>query len=155
MKKKVLVSKCLLGQRVRWNGGQKLDGNLSDWARENNIELIPVCPEDDLFGTPRPPIRLIQVEGKIQAEKSGQDISDLLRQRCEEIVNTNPDVIGFIGISKSPTCGISVGVKNLGRVVKGYLHEAASFPTTESNQLRRDSSREIFLSRIKKYSGHK
>lgn len=147
---KVLISSCLLGNKVRWNGKDKFNKSLSVWAEQNGIELVPVCPEDELLGTPRAPIRLIQIEDKIEASYKGEDIASKLRQKSEEIFERHPEALGFIGIHGSPSCGVAVGVKNLGRVTKGYMHLATNKPTTQSNFLKSEKQREQFLKRLEK-----
>ena len=147
---KVLVSACLLGQRVRWNASHKKAETLESWALSNGIELIPVCPENELFGTPRPPIRLAHIENETKAVMKGRDVLSLLDEKCIEIQAAHPEAVGFIGISRSPTCGISVGVKNLGRTIKGSMHKTTSLPTVEYNQLKNENSRQQFLRRLHK-----
>jgi len=147
---KVLVSACLLGQRVRWNASHKKAETLESWALSNGIELIPVCPEHALFGTPRAPIRLAYIENETKAIMKGNDVLSLLDEKCTEIQAAHPEAVGFIGISRSPTCGISVGVKNLGRTIKGSMHKTTSLPTVEYNQLKKESSRQQFLRRLQK-----
>jgi len=142
-----------MGEEVRWNGKSKTAHSLIEWLENQGLTVVPVCPEDDLFGTPRPPIRLIQVESKIEAIRAGEDISEQLERRCREITQ-DPEIVGFVGVNKSPTCGIGVGVKNLGRVIKGYMHALSSFPTAESGQLRTQEQKENFMKRIKKYEEH-
>ena len=145
---KVLISACIMGKNVRWNGANKTRLDIVEWASKNNVELVPVCPEDQLFGTPRAPIRLVQIEDKVCAQMKGDDVSGVLDRKCKEICNDNKDAIGFIGISKSPTCGMSVGVKNLGGFVKGAMHKAATFPTTECNHLGSDYNKDRFLKKM-------
>ena len=147
---KVLISSCVLGQNVRWNGSNKANKDLVEWAKENSLELIPVCPENELFGTPRPPIRLIDVYGKIQAQMKGKDIIDILDSKCQEIFNNHPDAVGFIGIANSPSCGINVGVKGHGKTIKGSMHKISKISTIEINQLKNHDQRVIFLSRLNK-----
>ena len=147
----VLISSCLLGNKVRWNGMHKLNKKIMSWADSNGITLVPVCPENELFGTPRPPIKLIQIEKKTCAFFKKKDIMQLLDDKAREIYGRYPDAVGFIGISKSPSCGISVGVKNLGRTIKGSMHKVVGLPTVEVNQLRSEHGREQFLRRIKKW----
>ena len=149
---KVLVSSCLMGNRVRWNKQDKLNDGLLVWAAENDIELVPVCPEDELLGTPRDRIRLIKIEEKTCALHKGCDILQELKAKCSQIIERHPDAVGFIGIYGSPTCGISVGVKNLGRTIKGFMHQESEFPTIESNALKNPNNREVFLRRLKKWS---
>ena len=151
---KVLVSACLLGQKVRWNASHKKAETLEEWALKNGLELIPICPENELFGTPRPPIRLSDVDGQTRAIMKGEDVMDLLDTKCVEIQAAHPEAVGFIGISRSPTCGISVGVKNLGRTIKGSMHKTTSLPTVEYNQLKSKNCREQFLRRLNKSYEH-
>ena len=121
------------------------------WAKHEGITLIPICPEDSLFGTPRPPIRLEKIEDKIVAHLKGLDVFEDLSRECDKISDNFKDVVGFIGIARSPTCGISVGVKNLGKTTKGFLHNSLKVPTTEVNQLRSENNRKVFIERIKKF----
>ena len=151
---KVLVSACLLGQRVRWNSAHKKAESLERWAQSNGLELIPVCPEHELFGTPRAPIRLIHIEDATKAMMKKIDVMEMLDAKCLEIQAAHPEAVGFIGISRSPTCGISVGVKNLGRTIKGSMHKTTSLPTVEYNQLKNENCRQQFLRRLKKSHEH-
>ena len=50
-----------------WNGANKECDLITRWANELGLEIVPICPEDDLFGTPRGPIRLIQIGEKIES----------------------------------------------------------------------------------------
>jgi uncharacterized protein YbbK (DUF523 family) len=60
------VSACLLGERVRFDGGHKRDAFLAD-TLGRFAEWVPVCPEEEAgFGTPREPMRLVQEEGDIR-----------------------------------------------------------------------------------------
>ncbi len=148
--KKVLISSCVLGNNVRWNRQSKLNEDLINWAEQNGLDLVPVCPEDELLGTPRDRIRLIQIEEKVCATYRNRDIISELISKCEEIVDRHPDAVGFIGIHGSPTCGISVGVKNLGKTIKGVMHKVCDVPTTESNALKNTNNREVFIRRLTK-----
>jgi len=148
---KILISSCILGQNVRWNGSNKTDEGLIKWAKENGIELLPVCPENELFGTPRPPIRLIDVYGEIQAQMKGEDVMGILDSKCQEIFKRYPDAVGFIGIANSPSCGVNVGVKGHGKTTKGSMHKISKISTIEINQLKNHNQRVIFLSRLDKH----
>ncbi|CAG9271029.1 conserved hypothetical protein [Paraburkholderia unamae] len=56
---KILVSACLLGSPVRYNGSAKTVAHalLDQWQREGR--LVPVCPEvAGGFGVPRPPAEI-------------------------------------------------------------------------------------------------
>lgn len=149
---KVLISACVYGENVRWNGTNKASDVIHSWAEDNGITLVPVCPENELFGTPRKPIRLEQVGDKgIIGWMGKKDVYRLLMDKAFEITSRYPDAVGFIGIAGSPSCGVSVGVKNLGSTIKAPMHLQSLFPTTEINSMRTASNRSVFLERVKNY----
>tara|TARA_Y100001958_G_C21118407_1_gene463241 strand:+ start:343 stop:798 length:456 start_codon:yes stop_codon:yes gene_type:complete len=145
---KILVSACLLGSNVRWNGANKRCEIIMNWADEIGAEIVPVCPENDLYGTPRGPIRLIQIDEKIEYNLGGRDVYEELKLRVDSIYEENKDAVGFIGIYGSPTCAISVGVKNKGGFTRGLMHANPPVPTTEIAHFRNENSRNAFLKKI-------
>ena len=151
MSRKVLISACVMGQNVRWNGQNKKYDEIRDWAQENDVSLVPVCPENELFGSPRAAIRLRQIDDRVAALMKGVDVFDDLTSQFEEITRRHEDRAGFIGIARSPTCGISAGVKDRGSTIKAAMHVACNFPTTEINSLKSPKGRDIFLRRIEKH----
>ena len=68
---KILISACVYGDDVRWNGSNRHHQHIHDWAEENGYELVPICPEHELFGTPRSTIRLRAVDGEVKAFDDG------------------------------------------------------------------------------------
>ena len=148
---KVLVSSCVMGNNVRWNGKNKKAKDLQEWADKNSIVLVPVCPEDELFGTPRSPINLVQIEDKIESFMGAKKVTNELKEKSMEIFDRNPDAVGFIGMFGSPSCGISIGVKKAGKFSKGMMHKVSKVPTDDSRQMKNPNRRDIFLERVKKY----
>jgi uncharacterized protein YbbK (DUF523 family) len=70
-----------LGEKVRFDGGHKLDRFISDTLGKF-FEWVSVCPEVEAgFGTPREPIRLVQIEGSVGlwTVNSGQDLTAWMR----------------------------------------------------------------------------
>lgn len=60
------VSMCLLGEKVRHDGGHKRDHYLSHTLAEF-FEWVPVCPEVEVgMGTPREAIHLVQLSGEVR-----------------------------------------------------------------------------------------
>ena len=108
-----------------------------------------------MFGTPRKPIRLQHVDGKVVASMGAVDVYHQLEQKAQEIHSRHPDAVGFIGIARSPTCGIAVGVRRLGRTIKAPMHAYAGFPTVEINSLKKPRDRTIFLDRVVKHFSFK
>ncbi|VEB35728.1 DUF523 domain-containing protein [Legionella cherrii] len=83
---KILMSACLLGEKVRYDGSDCLQNHplLQQWLKEGNI--ITICPE--MAGglpTPRPP-------AEIQDKQSG---SDVLKKNALVKTNNNQDVTEF------------------------------------------------------------
>lgn len=150
-KKRILVSSCLIGKNVRWNGANKRNQALLDWLKSQDFEIATVCPEHELFGTPRPTIRLVQIEDNLKAEMTDIDVMQDLDQKCKDILSRHPTAVGFIGVLNSPTCGISVGAKGLGKKTKGSMHKVAKIPTADYNQLRNERNKEAFLRRIERH----
>ena len=140
-----------MGQNVRWNGKNKHDKEIEEWAKKLGFDLVPVCPEHELYGTPRCSIQIVPVETEFKLVMQGRDITEELRNKTQQIRNRHKDVVGFIGIAKSPTCGQSVGVYRTGKMTKGPMHVGAPFPTVEINSMRTARGRMEFLDRIVKY----
>jgi uncharacterized protein YbbK (DUF523 family) len=56
---KLGISTCLLGEKVRFDGGHKWDRFLTDTLGQY-VDYVPVCPEVECgFGIPREPFRLV------------------------------------------------------------------------------------------------
>ena len=85
---RVLVSACLLGSKVRYNGSFRLDHHpvLARWQSEGRI--VQICPEVAAgFSTPRPPAEIqgagdghavLQGHGRV-IEQTGSDVTNLYR----------------------------------------------------------------------------
>jgi uncharacterized protein YbbK (DUF523 family) len=57
------ISSCLLGERVRYDGGHKRDAYLVE-TFGRYVEWVPVCPEVEMgLGTPRETLRLVRIGG--------------------------------------------------------------------------------------------
>ncbi|MEJ2040706.1 MAG: DUF523 domain-containing protein, partial [Desulfosarcinaceae bacterium] len=53
------ISSCLLGNKVRYDGGHKLDRYITDTLGQY-MDFIPVCPEVECgLPVPREPMRLV------------------------------------------------------------------------------------------------
>ena len=54
------ISSCILGEKVRFDGGHKLDRFLAN-VFGKYVEWVTVCPEVEIgMGVPRPSVRLVQ-----------------------------------------------------------------------------------------------
>ena len=104
------ISRCLLGDAVRYDGQSKANTIVIEKLAPL-FTLIPVCPEVEAgLSTPRPPV---QLTGSITTPKlTGRDdpnidVTEIMQQYC----NTKPaeltQLAGFIFKSRSPSCGLN------------------------------------------------
>lgn len=104
--KKVAISACLLGEKCRYDASDNKDTALLE--KLQGIELIPFCPEDHAFGTPRPTMDLVVTEKGIRAlsNVSGEDLSTPIIQYAAAFFDKHKALDLFIGKDRSPSCGV-------------------------------------------------
>jgi uncharacterized protein YbbK (DUF523 family) len=104
--KKVAISACLLGKKCRYDGTDNRDETLL--KNLEGMELIPFCPEDDAFGTPRPTMDLVQKNDRIEAvsNATGKILSKPIREYAEAFFDNHRGIELFIGKDRSPSCGV-------------------------------------------------
>lgn len=103
MKEKILVSACLLGVSVRYDGKSKANEELIEKLKD--YDFIPICPE--VWGglsTPRVPSEIIN--DKV-INKDGIDVTDNYMRGAIETLNLARkfNIKKAILKSKSPSCG--------------------------------------------------
>ena len=104
------ISACLLGEKVRFDGGHKRDTFLTE-TLGRFVEWVPVCPEVECgLGTPREAMRLVRVDQSVRllTVKSGIDVTAQMdrfsRSRVPSLVGE--DLSGFVLKKDSPSCGL-------------------------------------------------
>ena len=100
---KILVSRCLLGERCRYDGKRIPDAEVIALGREHT--LIPVCPEM-LGGLPCPRTPC-EVRGERVVSRDGEDRTDAYRRGAEEalrICRENGCEKAVLK-ARSPSCG--------------------------------------------------
>jgi len=104
--KKVAISACLLGEPCRYDATDNRNDGLLSMLK--SYELIPFCPEDYAFGSPRPTMDLVKtLEGiKALSNKNGADLSFAVEGYAQTFFDTHPDIDLFIGKDRSPSCGV-------------------------------------------------
>ena len=110
MKKKVLISACLLGKNCRYNGGHSQLTELE----EIDVEWISVCPEESGgLGTPRPSAEMqenaetiLNGKEKIITNK-GKNVTSEFIQGAEKSLQLGlgAEVKFAVLKSNSPSCG--------------------------------------------------
>jgi uncharacterized protein YbbK (DUF523 family) len=109
----ILVSSCLAGLEVRYNGTHSLDNKIQKLLTENRA--VTVCPELlGGFSTPREPAEIIGGDGedvlngkaKI-VEKSGRDVTELYIKGAYLTLKKAQEIDATIIVLKeySPSCG--------------------------------------------------
>src|SRR6476661_10487288 len=98
---RVGISACVLGENVRYNGGN----TRMDWITDElapHVDWVPVCPEVAMgLGTPRDAHRLHRPDAaaglRLVASRSQEDRTELARATVERIVDALPAQLdGFI-----------------------------------------------------------
>ena len=167
MKPRVGVSSCLVGQRVRYDGGDKRDQHLID-ALAGLVEWVPVCPEVEIgLGTPRPPINLQQRPDGVHLimPSTGRDLTDDMRHYAEARVDALRalGLSGYVLKSKSPSCGLGsaktydeAGVllnqQGTGLFAEALRRKMPELPVAEEADLADPGRFRQFIERIKAYS---
>lgn len=105
----IAVSSCLLGERIRFDGGHKHDRFITQGLGQY-AEFVPFCPEHLAFGTPRPTIRLVHQKDGIEVHPSKSDDNlthALLATSNAELTRLKAAPLrAIIFKSKSPSCGL-------------------------------------------------
>ncbi len=104
------ISTCLLGKKVRFDGGHKHDRFITDILGEY-FEFVPVCPEIDVgMGVPREAVHLVGDPDRpaMVGTRSGTDWTARMNRysirRARQLARHC--LSGYILKSKSPTCGM-------------------------------------------------
>jgi uncharacterized protein YbgA (DUF1722 family)/uncharacterized protein YbbK (DUF523 family) len=156
------VSSCLLGQKVRFDGGHKRDVFLVDTFGQY-VEWVPVCPELEVgMGVPREPIHLLAEDDGVHlvGVKSGTDHTAAMQKYAKRRLDAlaRLDLCGYILKKDSPSCGL-MRVKvwsasgmptKTGRGVfaAALVERFPHFPVEEEGRLSDPRLRENFIERV-------
>ena len=103
---KILISACLVGDNVKYNGGNNLTSKLD--ALLEKYELIPFCPEvEGGLSTPRSPAERV---GERIVNQDGEDVTDNYLKGAELAFNIclYLKIKKVILKEKSPSCGSKI-----------------------------------------------
>ncbi|MES9736934.1 DUF523 domain-containing protein [Peribacillus frigoritolerans] len=146
----ILVSSCLAGLEVRYNGTHSLDDRIMALMREK--KAVAVCPELlGGFSTPREPAEIVGGEGgdvldgkaKI-IEKSGRDVTELYIKGANLTLLKAQEVGATLVVLKenSPSCGSATiyngefkGKKKVGNGVTAALLRRHGFTVISEERL--------------------
>lgn len=155
------VSACLLGEKVRFDGGHKKDAFLNGILAPF-VEWVAVCPEVEIgLGTPREPIRLTgsAAAPRLVTVKTNTDLTGRMESyalaKIEQLKHYNLN--GYILKKDSPTCGMErVKVYRQGTPAKTgvgifaavLLEKMPHLPVEEEGRLQDPRLRANFLVRV-------
>ena len=156
------VSRCLLGEEVRYDGGHKRDQFLTD-VLGPYVEWVPICPEVEAgLGAPREAMRLVGTpqHPRLVTIKSGTDhtraLETMATNRIEELKEF--DLSGYVFKKGSPSCGIErvriyneqgvLSRKGVGLFAGAFMRQFPLIPVEEEGRLCDPTLRENFIERV-------
>jgi uncharacterized protein YbgA (DUF1722 family)/uncharacterized protein YbbK (DUF523 family) len=159
------ISACLLGEKVRYDGGHKRDGYLAE-TFGRFVEWVAVCPEVEMgLSTPRDTLRLVRIGDNVRMvmPKTGADHTDgmqaFARRRLRQL--EKEDLCGYVLKKGSPSCGMervrvfdSHGVpakSGRGLFAEALLAHFPNLPVEEEGRLYDPRLRENFIERVFAY----
>jgi len=156
------ISSCLLGNKVRYDGGHKWDRYITETLGQY-LEWVPVCPEIEcglpvprqamhLIGSPDSP-RLVTIG-------TGIDHTDrMLRWSKNKLIELEKENLsGFIFKSRSPSSGIGgikiytpsgmQGQRGKGIFGNAFLQHFPLIPVIDDGRMHNPSLRDNFIERV-------
>ncbi len=161
----VAISRCLLGDAVRYNGDHKHNRFCTGVLAEY-FEFVPVCPEIQAgMSIPRKPIRLVKGPNEqiraLESDNPDADYTDALAEQAHQFVQDNTSIAGFIATPNSPSCGLfTVKLylpngnpvnKSAGIFSKTLRELNPLLPVEEAGRLNDAGLRENFIMRVYTY----
>jgi uncharacterized protein YbgA (DUF1722 family)/uncharacterized protein YbbK (DUF523 family) len=159
---KIGVSRCLLGEKVRYDGQLKLDDYITG-TLGRYFDFVGVCPEVEyglpvpreamrLTGNPDAP-RLVTVKGGVDHTEG---MLGWARDRLDGLAKEG--LLGFIFKSKSPSSGMQgvkvygpsgvVSPKGVGIFARTFMERFPLVPTEDEGRLHDPALSENFIERI-------
>ncbi len=158
----VAISRCLLGEKVRYDGGDKQHGLIVN-VLVPRIVVVPVCPEWEAgLGIPRRPVRLVSGPGgriRVQtAEPPYCDWTARMIGQCRRWVGDWGRCLdGAVLKGRSPSCGsgdvplAEGGEDTDGLLVRALKGEVPQMPVSNDSRLRTVDEIEAFLRAVRLY----
>ncbi|MFC1808578.1 YbgA family protein [Candidatus Omnitrophota bacterium] len=159
---KVGISKCLLGEKVRYDGGHKLDRFLRDTLGQF-VEWVPVCPEAECgLPIPREAMRLVgdKDNPRLMTQKTGIDHTERMmtwaKKRVKELAKE--DLCGYVFKTGSPSSGMrDIKIYNekgnaikhgVGMFARVFMDAFPLMPFEDEGRLHDPGLREKFIERL-------
>jgi len=156
----IAISSCLLGQEVRYDGGHKYNGYITETLGKY-FEYTAFCPEVAIgLGIPRPAIQLVQVGDAIRVRGNKDPLLDVTQQLQDYARQVVPQLDGYCGYifkRASPSCGMErVKVYRDGNLIgtdrgifaASIMLALPELPVEEEGRLMDPVLRENFIERV-------
>lgn len=158
---RLLVSACLLGEKVRYDGGHKYDAFVVE-VLGRFVEWVRVCPEADCgLATPRPSMHLVGDPASPRLiSRTGEDLTEQLRRFTEEQLARleGVELCGYVCKKDSPSSGMArvkvygengtVARVGAGLFTAAFMARFPNVPVEEEGRLNDPRLRESFIERI-------
>ena len=159
---KLGISACLLGEKVRYDGGHKLDHFITETLGKF-VEFVPICPEVECgLGIPREAMHLVSSpEGpRLVTIRTQVDYTERMRTWAQKRVVEldQEDLCGFIFKSDSPSSGMErvkiysgkggPAKTGVGMFAREFMQHFPLLPVEEEGRLHDPGLRENFLERL-------
>lgn len=159
---RILISSCLLGEKVRYDGGHKRDPFLVE-TLGRFVEYVPVCPEVECgLPTPRDAMRLegTPADPRLVAHGTGADSTDKMKRWARGKLKDleGLDLCGYICKEGSPSSGkeripVYGGTgtparTGAGMFTRAFMEHFPLIPVEEEGRLQDPAQRELFVERM-------
>ncbi len=166
------VSACLLGSKVRYDGGHKKNDFLTN-TLSRFVTWVPICPEVEIgLGIPRPTLRLVEADGEVRlveapqgraGQAGGADHTHTMREWAQRKMRwiAGMNLSGYVLKKDSPSCGmerVRLYGKNMtprrsgrGLFADALISAYPSLPVEEEGRLTDPHLRENFIERVFAY----
>jgi uncharacterized protein YbgA (DUF1722 family)/uncharacterized protein YbbK (DUF523 family) len=159
---KLGISACLLGERVRYDGGHKLDEFLRD-TLGRYVQYVPVCPEVECgMPTPREAVRLVGDPDapRLLTQKTKRDLTSMMLEWTQRKLDDleGAGLHGFVFKAKSPSSGMervkiydeagNVQTRGPGLFAREFMRRFPLLPVEDEGRLHDPDLRENFIERI-------
>jgi uncharacterized protein YbgA (DUF1722 family)/uncharacterized protein YbbK (DUF523 family) len=156
------ISSCLLGEKVRFDGGHKLDHYLKE-TLGSFVEWVPVCPEVECgLPIPREAMHLVgdPESPRLLTVRTERDHTERMLRWAEKKLKEleKLDLCGFVFKSRSPSSGMK-GVKvyspdgiprsrGVGIFARAFTEHFSLLPIEDEGRLSDPELRENFIERV-------
>nr|WP_252730806.1 DUF523 and DUF1722 domain-containing protein [Colwellia sp. E2M01] len=161
---KIGVSACLIGEKVRYDGGSKTS-DFCNLELANHVVFKSFCPEVAIgLPIPRPTIRQIKKNDMITVARpdGSGDVTEALQAYGKKVASMTKDLSGYIFCAKSPSCGMervkvfnpegnALPSKGVGLFAQEIMAANPLLPCEENGRLIDPILRENFVARVYAY----